>query len=77
MSWDFETDPEFQEELDWVAEFVRTEVEPLDFVIGHPLRPHRPGPQGADPAAAGEGARSAACGPATSAPSSAARATAR
>ncbi len=36
MAWDFETDPEFQEELDWVAEFVRTEVEPLDHVIRHP-----------------------------------------
>ena len=35
MAWDFETDPEFQEELDWVADFVREEVEPLDFVIRH------------------------------------------
>ena len=33
MAWDFETDPEFQEELDWVDEFVRDEVEPLDLVI--------------------------------------------
>ena len=33
MSWDFETDPEFQEELDWVDAFVREEVEPLDFVV--------------------------------------------
>ena len=32
MSWDFETDPEFQKELDWIEEFVREEVEPLDFV---------------------------------------------
>src|SRR3954468_4491487 len=36
MAWDFETDPEFQEELDWVEDFVRTEVEPLDYVIKHP-----------------------------------------
>ena len=36
MSWDFETDPDFQAELDWVEEFVREEVEPLDLVIGHP-----------------------------------------
>jgi acyl-CoA dehydrogenase len=36
MAWDFETDPEFQEELDWVEDFVRTEVEPLDFVVRHP-----------------------------------------
>src|SRR5215210_6155334 len=36
MAWDFETDPEFQEELDWVRDFVRTEIEPLDFIIHHP-----------------------------------------
>ncbi|QFU91081.1 acyl-CoA dehydrogenase family protein [Amycolatopsis sp. YIM 10] len=35
MSWDFETDPGIQEELDWVEEFVRTEVEPVDQVIEH------------------------------------------
>ena len=35
MAWDFETDPEYQEELDWVADFVREEVEPLDFVVRH------------------------------------------
>jgi len=34
MAWDFETDPDFQRELDWIDEFVRTEVEPLDFVLG-------------------------------------------
>lgn len=32
MAWNFETDPEFQQKLDWVAEFVREEVEPLDLV---------------------------------------------
>ncbi len=32
MSWDFETEPEFQEKLDWADEFVRAEVEPLDDV---------------------------------------------
>src|SRR5437588_7740152 len=36
MSWDFETEPEFQKELDWVEQFVREEVEPLDYVLGHP-----------------------------------------
>ena len=30
MSWDFETEPEFQSKLDWMATFVRDEVEPLD-----------------------------------------------
>src|SRR4051812_47498414 len=28
--WDFETEPEFQEKLDWITEFVREEIEPLD-----------------------------------------------
>ncbi|MDV7352758.1 acyl-CoA dehydrogenase family protein [Rhodococcus oxybenzonivorans] len=32
MAWDFETDPEFQQKLDWVDKFVREEVEPLDLV---------------------------------------------
>jgi acyl-CoA dehydrogenase len=35
MSWDFETDPEYQRDLDWADSFVRDEVEPLDFVIEH------------------------------------------
>ena len=30
MSWDFETEPDFQAKLDWVDAFVREEVEPLD-----------------------------------------------
>ena len=30
MAWDFETDPEYQEKLDWADAFVREEVEPLD-----------------------------------------------
>ena len=36
MAWDFETEPEFQEKLDWVDEFVREEIEPLDLVLGNP-----------------------------------------
>lgn len=36
MAWDFETDPEFQKKLDWAAEFVRTEVEPLDLIYPNP-----------------------------------------
>src|SRR5688500_5845813 len=35
MSWDFETDPAFQAELDWVDQFVTEEVEPVDQVITH------------------------------------------
>jgi acyl-CoA dehydrogenase len=34
MAWDFETDPEFQTQLDWIDEFVREEVEPLDLLYG-------------------------------------------
>jgi acyl-CoA dehydrogenase len=36
MAWDFETDPEFQEKLDWVDSFLTEEVEPLDYVLGDP-----------------------------------------
>lgn len=32
--WDFSTDPDFQRKLDWTAQFVREEVEPLDLVWG-------------------------------------------
>ena len=34
--WDFETEPEYQEKLDWVDAFVRDEIEPLDLVLGDP-----------------------------------------
>ena len=33
--WDFETDPQYQELLDWADEFVTTEVEPLDLIWPH------------------------------------------
>jgi acyl-CoA dehydrogenase len=36
MSWSFETDPDFQRELDWVDAFVREDVEPLDALLGSP-----------------------------------------
>ena len=36
MSWDFETDPEFQERLDWVEAFVRDQVEPIDYLLRSP-----------------------------------------
>jgi acyl-CoA dehydrogenase len=32
VSWDFSTEPEFQEKLDWMARFVREEVWPLEVV---------------------------------------------
>jgi acyl-CoA dehydrogenase len=37
MDWWFETDPAFAEQLAWVDTFVRDEVEPLDFVVAHPV----------------------------------------
>jgi acyl-CoA dehydrogenase len=41
MAWDFETEPDFQEKLDWADEFVRDAVEPLDLLFPglayHPL----------------------------------------
>jgi acyl-CoA dehydrogenase len=33
MSWDFSTDPEFQHKLDWMSEFVREQVWPLETLI--------------------------------------------
>jgi acyl-CoA dehydrogenase len=36
MAWDFETDPEFQTQLDWMNAFVRTRVEPLSEVLDSP-----------------------------------------
>jgi acyl-CoA dehydrogenase len=33
--WDFETDPDYQELLDWADAFVRDEVEPLDLIWPH------------------------------------------
>ncbi|WP_111510199.1 acyl-CoA dehydrogenase family protein [Mycobacterium kyogaense] len=43
--WDFATDPDYQQVLDWADEFVRDEVEPLDLVWPHlqytPLTPAR------------------------------------
>src|SRR6266516_4215679 len=34
MSWDFSTDPDYQEQLDWMAEFVRREIWPLETIWG-------------------------------------------
>jgi acyl-CoA dehydrogenase len=36
MTWDFETDPEYQKKLDWAAELMRDEIEPLDLVLKNP-----------------------------------------
>ncbi len=37
MGWDFQTDAEYQEKLDWVEQFVREEIEPADRMYAHPL----------------------------------------
>ena len=34
MVWDFSTEAEFQDKLDWIREFVSEEVEPLDVLLG-------------------------------------------
>lgn len=36
MAWDFETDPEFAEKLEWIDKFVAEKVEPLSFIGLHP-----------------------------------------
>src|ERR1700689_2877440 len=35
MAWDFSTEPEFQEKLDWARTFVKERVEPLDLLYPH------------------------------------------
>ena len=50
MAWDFSTEPEFEEKLEWMRGFVESEVFPLE-TLGSDLRPGA----GGDPAAAGAG----------------------
>src|ERR1700742_4576848 len=38
MTWDFSTEPEFQEKLDWIEDFCKREVEPLGYVFPHAVR---------------------------------------
>ena len=42
MSWSFETDSEFQEQLNWIDTFTREEIEPLDLVFRGPGDPWDP-----------------------------------
>ena len=56
--WEFFTEPEFQEKLDWMTAFVRDECEPLDLLFprpGDPYDVHEQGVAGDPGAAAGEG----------------------
>src|SRR3984893_2992575 len=34
MAWDFSTEPEFGEQLDWMRGFVREEIRPLETIVG-------------------------------------------
>ena len=38
MAWDFRTDPEFQEQLDWIRDIVVHQIEPLD-LVKHQMSP--------------------------------------
>ncbi|MFT4584869.1 MAG: acyl-CoA dehydrogenase [Gammaproteobacteria bacterium] len=40
--WDFSTDPDFQQQLDWIDDFVKREVEPLDHLLGSQWNIHDP-----------------------------------
>src|SRR3982750_203729 len=42
MAWDFSTDPQFQKKLDWVEDFCREEVEPLEYVFPYAIRSKDP-----------------------------------
>lgn len=46
MAWDFETEPDFQQKLDWMDEFVREEIEPMDLVFRGPADPFDPSLEG-------------------------------
>ena len=77
MAWDFSTDPEYAEQLEWVRTFVREECEPLDLVIEESHDLNDPVRQALIPPlqAGRQGAR--ACGRPTSGRISAGRATGR
>ena len=42
MGWDFSTEPEFQEKLDWIEQFCKEKVEPLDYIFPHAVRSRDP-----------------------------------
>ena len=77
MSWDFETDEEYQAELDWVDAFVTNEVEPVDMVIDHAWDMQDPVRQALIPPLQQQVRDRGSVGHATSARTSAAPATAR
>ena len=32
MAWDFSTEPEFQQQLDWIRQFVNEEIIPIELI---------------------------------------------
>ena len=42
MAWDFQTEPEFQEKLNWVESFCKEQVEPLGYVFPYAVRSREP-----------------------------------
>ena len=74
MAWDFSTDPEFEEQLEWMRAFVREEVWPIETIEERDRR--RPSST-ASTRRCRSRSRSAASGPRTCRRSSAARASAR
>jgi alkylation response protein AidB-like acyl-CoA dehydrogenase len=42
VAWDFSTEPEFQDQLDWVEQFCREEIEPLELVFPYAVRMRDP-----------------------------------
>lgn len=42
MAWDFSTEPEFQEQLDWVRRFCEEEIAPFDIVFPYAIRSKDP-----------------------------------
>ena len=52
MSWSFETDQDFEDQLEWIDEFTTTEIEPLDLVFrepGDPWDPNSPAAKAMEP----------------------------
>src|SRR5438105_10098935 len=46
MAWDFSTEPEWQEKLDWVEQFCKEKIEPLEFVFPYAIRSRDPAVKG-------------------------------
>ena len=56
VAWDFETDPEFEEQLEWMRAFIDTELIPLEPILQR-AHARRVGAGQGLPAGTGEGAR--------------------